>query len=183
MSVSPKLQSASRFMAGLSLFGALLLAILAPVSFLCPGELVHAGGLNLKIEAMLPNGVAITRAVPFGWRLFALAAAALPTGLMVATLVELFRLFRGFAAGRVFEGAVLAHFRRAAHFLFWSVVADIPAQAAILYALGQAKGQFWLGYMISGFEPVFLFAVGVLVVISRVMAEAQRLADENAKFV
>ncbi len=170
-------------MAWLSLFGAAFLAVFVPVAFLAPTELVHDGGLILKIEAALPNGMAVTTAIPLLWRAMALAVSAVPTALMIGVLIELWRLFKGFAGGSVFDGGVLSHFRRAATLLFWSVLAGIPAQAAIFYAMGQAKGQFWLGYMWTGFEPVYLFAAGVLLVITRVMVEAQRLAEENAKFV
>jgi hypothetical protein len=170
-------------MAWLSLVGVGVLAVAVPISFLAPMEIVRHGGLVLQIKVMLPNGMEVTTAIPLLWRAFALAVTAVPTTLMIGVLIELFRLFKGFAGGCVFDGGVLIHFRRAATLLFWSVIAGIPAQAAIFYAMGQAKGQFWLGYLWTGFEPVYLFAAGVLLVISRVMAEAQCLAEENAKFV
>lgn len=183
MAISSKLRSTSTVMAWLSLFGVALLVVFVPVAFLAPMEIVRHDGLVLQIKTMLPNGMAVTTTIPLVWRAFALAVVAIPTALMIGVLIELFRLFKGFAGGKVFDGGVLTHFRRAATFLFWSVIAGIPAQAAIFYAMGQAKGQFWLGYLWTGFEPVYLFAAGVLLVITRVMAEAQRLAEENAKFV
>ena len=136
MAISSKLRSTSIVMAWLSLFGAAFLVVFVPVAFLAPMEIVRHGGLVLQIMVMLPNGMVVTTAIPLLWRAFALAVSAVPTTLMIGVLIELFRLFKGFAGGSVFVGGVLVHFRRAATLLFWSVIAGIPAQAAIFYAMG-----------------------------------------------
>jgi len=179
---SPKLKTASAVMAWLSLSAALLVAITMTVGILYPVE-IHQHGLHLAIQLVLPNGLTVSQATPFVYRIAIFGVALLPTGLTVWMLLSLFRLFRLFSFGRVFDAETLAVVSRVASLLFAMVLAEIMAQPAILDLLGRAVGQLQLGYLITGDELPRLFAAGAVVVIARVMAEARRIADENAKFV
>lgn len=182
MPVSRKLRSASAVMAWLSLAAALLVVASVAVGTLYPLEL-HHGGLSLAFQLSLPGGQRVSLATPFLYRLAIFGVAILPTALTVWMLLSLFRLFRLFAIGRVFDTEALRLVSRVASLLFAMVVAEIVAQPVVLYLLGRAVGQQWIGYLIVGDELPRLFAAGAVVVIARVMAEAHRIADENAKFV
>ena len=182
MAQSPKLKTASAVMAWLSLTVALAIAIAAPVGILYPLE-IHHGGFHLVIQYTLPGGLTVSQATPFGYRMAIFGIALLPIGLTVWMLLSLFRLFRLFTQGCVFDAKALSLIGRVASLLFAMVLAEIVTQPAILYLLGRAVGQLRLGYVITGDELPRLFAAGAVVVIARVMAEARRIADENAKFV
>lgn len=182
MVISPKLRTASSVMAWLSLAAAMACAITASIGILSPLEF-HHGGLNLVMHFSLPNGSAITQATPLIYRAAVFLAASIPIGLSVWMLLTLSRTFRHFATGRVFDTATLSCINRVASLLVWMVLAEIPTQPIILFIMGRAVGQSWYGYLIAGDEFPKLFSAGVVLVIARVMAEAQRIADENAKFV
>jgi hypothetical protein len=169
-------------MAWLSVAATLLVVASVTVGTLYPLEL-HHGGFNLAFQLSLPGGQKVTLATPFLYRLAIFGVTALPTALTVWMLLSLFRLFRLFAQGRVFDGDTLRLASRVASLLFVMVLAEIAAQPAVLYILGRAAGQQWFGYLIVGDELPRLFAAGAVVVIARMMAEAHRIADENAKFV
>lgn len=180
MQVSRKLRTASTVMAWLSLAGAALFAVAVPLAFLVPNPMIHFAGLNLGFT--VDN---ITAATPLLYRLAALGVAAIPVGLGLWMAMTLFRLFRAYAAGRVFDATAISLLNRVASLMFGMVLTSKMAEAAQSQILAWAAGGHglfvslgitteWLGY---------LFVAGVALVIARVMAEAQRLADENAKFV
>ena len=182
MPVSRKLRSASAVMAWLSLGAALLVAITKSTGILYPVE-IHYSGWHLDIQLTLPTGIVVSQATPFVYRLAIFAADLLPIALAVWMLLSLFQLFRLFSLGHVFDGGTLRLVNRVASLLFATVLTAIAAQPVVLYLLGRAAGQLWLGYLTNGEELPELFAAGAVVVIARVMAEAHRIADENAKFV
>jgi hypothetical protein len=183
MPISPKLRTASTIMAWLSLLGAVLVAVSVSIGTLWPVELVNHGSLKLVIQFKLPNGMVVTQAMPLLYRAAVFLTALVPAGLTIWMLLSLFRLFRLLAASRVFDSVALLCISRAASLLFWMVLAQIFAQPVIWFIISRAAGQFWTGYLITGAELPSLFAAGVLVVIARVMAEARRIADENATFI
>lgn len=179
MQVSRKLRTASTVMAWLSFTGAAVLSIAVPLAFLVPNPVVTLGPAA-HIGATVDE---VTAAIPLMWRAAALMIALVPLGLAVSTLLSLFRLFRFYAAGHVFEASALSCLTRVSTLLFWYVLASIPCAMLTSFVLHASAGQFWFAYKITGSEFVYLFLAGVVLVIARVMAEAQRLADENAKFV
>jgi hypothetical protein len=179
MQVSRKLRTASTVMAWLSFTGAAVIAIAVPLAFLVPNPLVTLGP-GARIGATVDE---VTAAIPLIWRAAAMAIALVPIGLAIWALISLFQLFRFYAAGRVFETPALSCLKRVSTLLFMYVLADIPCSMLKSYVLHAAAGQFWFAYNITGIEFVYLFLAGVVLVIARVMGEAQRLADENAKFV
>jgi hypothetical protein len=183
MPISPRLRTASTIMAWLSLFGAAHIAIGAPLAVLSPGYLFVWKGIKLGFIYATAGGLQITAATPFIYRVACMFAVAVPAGLQVWVLVELFRLLRHYAMGHVFEMASLSILNRIASLLFWTVLAIAVAESAVTLILGRAAGQWWLGFSFSTTDFGFLFAAGIFLVIARVMAEAHRLADENAKFV
>ena len=182
MAQSPKLKTASAMMAWLSLTVALAIAIAMPIGILYPVDF-HHGGFHLTFQYALPGGFAVSQATPFVYRMAIFGIALLPIGLTVWMLLSLFRLFRLFTQGCVFDAKAQSLIGRVASLLFAMVLAEIVTQPAILYLLGRAVGQLRLGYVITGDELPNLFAAGVILVIARVMAEANRIAEENAKFV
>jgi hypothetical protein len=180
MQISTKLQRASQIMAWMSLTAAVGLALAVPVAYLLPDASVALGHGTGQIRVMADD---ITAAVPLSYRLWALLAALVPTGLTVWALVTLFRLFRFYAAGAVFEAAPLACLRRVASLLFWIVLAHAFATSAKTYILGLIAGKTAISFAFSTYELSYLFVAGVAVVITRVMGEACRIADENATFI
>ncbi len=179
MPTPSKLRTASTVMAWLSLAGAVLLAAAVPLTFLVPNPSLSFGAHG-KLAFM---DDAVTAAIPLANRALAMMVAAVPTALAVWALVTLFRLFRFYAAGKVFEVAPLKCLNRVTSLSFWFVLTKIVAESVKNYILQSAAGHGSISLSISTSEFGMLFLAGVALVITRVMAEAKRLADENATFI
>ena len=169
----------SRLMAFLSLCGFVLLPICVVYVFVAPDR---SQWMMLDINHL---GAEINSAVPIQLRLMALCCALVPTGFTMWALWSLQRLFRLYAKGSVFSAEALAALNAVAIALSAGVVAAFVAQAPISLALtwyhGPHHREISLGFG-SG-DVATLFTAGVVLVIARVMREAQRVVDENAKFV
>ncbi len=182
MQVSRNLRTASTVMAWLSLMSALLMAIAVPLAYLVPNPIIHLGG-TLAGTAIGFTADNITSATPLVYRVATLAAASIPVGLGIWLLATLFRLFRSYASGQVFDAAAIAHLNRVASLMFWTVLTAKLSEAVQSAILASSAGKFAVTFGITTAWFGYLFVAGVALVIARVMAEAQRLADENAKFV
>ena len=126
-------------------------------------------------------------AVQLGWaaRLGGLAATALPTGVGAWSLWEIWRLFGCYARGDLLSLRPARHLRRLGVALVSLAVALPLSQTLIVLALtlGNPSGQrtLWLG--VSSAHYLSLLFGLVLLAVSTVLAEAARVADENAEFV
>jgi hypothetical protein len=169
----------STLMAWLSTIGFVLLPLVLAYIFVDPDrsrwlmfEYRHGGGW-------------LSAAVPLDLRLLALACAMVPTAFSMWALWSLRRLFLLYAKGSVFSSDALAALNHVAVALFASVIAEFVMQAPISLVLTWANGphhrEISLGF--GSNDVATLFMAGVVLVIARVMGEAQRVADENAKFV
>jgi len=98
-------------------------------------------------------------------------------------LVSLARLFRSFAGRDVFSGATLTALHRIAIALALNVLTSFVAQIPISHFLTRDyPGHHGaLGFGIADF--VLLFVAGATYVMARIMAEAKRVAEENASIV
>ena len=181
MGVSQKLVKASRIMAWLSLLGAIVYVAGEIFVFLVP-DAAHALG---EIEVHHVGTIPITSAIPFAYRLAALVVDLIPTALVAWALIELYRLFQHYARGEVFSVAAIGNLNRVAALMFWQVLASFVAQAPISYLLSlyRPAGHREVSLGLGSNDLAFLFMAGVVLVIARVMAEARRVADENASFV
>lgn len=179
MSISPQLARASRIMAWLSIAGAVIGPAVVIACFLFPDATrvldIHFGHLGAKL----------TDAVPLEYRLMALVFALVPTGIASWGLIALAGLFRCFVAGQVFSAGALRALSHVTMALFWNVLAAFVMQAPIsillTYYLGSGHREISLA--LGSDDVQVLFVAGVTYVIARVMAEARRIADENAGFV
>lgn len=123
--------------------------------------------------------------MPLAARLEALGLELVPTALAMWALWSLARLFSCYARGQVFSTAPLNHLNNLAVALFASVIADLVAQLPITALLSWHLGPHhrYLSLSIGSDDVSRLFVAGAVLVIARVMAEARRVADENAGFV
>jgi hypothetical protein len=130
-------------------------------------------------------GAELTGAIPLPYRLGALICALAPTAFTMWALWSLRRLFLLYAKGSVFSKEALRALNHVAVALFAGVVVDFAMQAPISLLLtwprGEGHREISLGF--GSNDVATLFIACVVLVIARVMAEAQRAVDENAKFV
>lgn len=162
--------------------GTTVLLLLLPLLVLGYGlwGIAHPGWLAGAF-AELPEGTTLT-----GTKSTAvLAIGALALGPMLMALWQMRGLFARYRRGEILSPACAGHIRRCggalvllalAQFLIrplqiLALTADNPAGQKVL-AIGLSSEVLWLA-----------LAGGLLVVIGRVMAEAARLAEENAGFV
>jgi Na+-driven multidrug efflux pump len=178
MTVSKSLVRASRIMAVLSWAGAVLFLLMPILIFVFPDQ---TKALNMHMSHV--DG--LTGAVPLTDRLLALACDLVPAGIAAWGLLALAQLFRLFSLGQIFSPANLRALSRVATAMFWYVVTTFVMQAPVSYLLSHhnppGHRMISLGFGSDDIEVLFL--AGATFVIARVMAEARRMADENAGFV
>jgi hypothetical protein len=177
--VSPKLARLSQVMAVLATLGIIVVPAIVAAIFLYPGATEF---LMLNISHV---GGKLTEAVPIQYRIEALFCEALPVGLTVWALWSLRQLFSNFADGRVFSAEPLRHLNHVATALFLGVLADSVMEVPVTYLLTRHNpaGHREITLSFGSNDVIWLFIAGTVLVIARVMAEARRVADENAAFV
>ena len=166
-------------MAGLSAAGAVLVPLCLAAIFLYP-----FGGYAIGLDWNGHTALEIAK-TPFGFRLVAFLFALAPAGFTVWALLSLRRLFLLYAHGEVFSHQALRMLNHVAVALFASVIVGFVMQAPITLLLSWhlGAGHRSVSIGIGSHEVASLFMAGVVLVIARVMAEARRVADENASFV
>lgn len=179
MASATKLAGLSRVMSILSLLGMAIIPALVTAIFLYPDPTQF---LMLRLDHV---GVDLTSQIPLQSRVDALACEAAPLGFSVWALWSLHRLFTNYARGDVFSPQTLRHLNYVASALFLGVLANLVMQAPISYLLTWRLGPHHRSISLSfgSNDAVWLFIAGAVLVIARVMAEARRVADENAAFV
>ncbi len=169
----------SKTMAWLSTLGFFLLPACVAYTFLEPD---HSKWLMFNYEH---KGAELTESVPILFRAIAMVCALASTVFSMWALWALRRLFLLYARGSVFSLEALSALNHVAVALFASVVVAFAMQAplslALTWSLGWHHREMSLSF--GSNDVAKLFMAGVVLVIARVMAEAHRVADENAKFV
>jgi hypothetical protein len=169
----------SRTMAWLATMGMVLTPLVDVVAYVWPGT---REGLNLDVDHM---GGVLNEAVPLPWRLGALVFSLAAVALTVWALWSLRGLFLRYARGEVFTPAALRLLNNVAVALLASVVVTFAMHAPIslLLTWPLGHGHRAISLNIGSDDVVTLFIAGTVLVIARVMVEAGRIAEENAKFV
>ena len=114
------------------------------------------------------------------------ALASVPGVLLgLAALWQLWQLFGEYAAGRVFAAAAQQHLRGFAAALLASAVLTplLRTAVGIALTLGNPPGQRLLVFTLSWNDYLSMLCGAVLLAVARVMADAVRLAEDNAGFV
>ena len=179
MSVSPRLLSLSRLMAWLSLAGFVLVPAITIYVFLYPDT---SRWLMFNIDHL---GATLNGKVPLNFRLMALLCEFVSVGFTMWALWSLRRLFLIYTQGEVFSFGAFRALYNVALALFGGVIGTFVMQGPISYILSYPLGPghryVSLGFGSGGVATLFM--AGVVLVIARVMAEARRVAEENAGFV
>ena len=173
------LRSLSRFMAGLTTIGLLIYPLADIAIYLRPQM---SQWMMLDADHM---GSVLNEGVPLIYRLYALVFSLTGVSFTVWALWSLRRLFLLYSRGEVFSADALRLMKNIAIAIFAGVIVTFvmhaPISLALTWYLGHGHREISLDFG-SG-DVASLFTAGVVLVISRVMAEAQRAADENTKFV
>jgi Protein of unknown function (DUF2975) len=179
MAVSQRLLSLSRIMGWLSLAGFVLVPTITVYVFLCPDT---SQWLIFDVHHL---GATLNGKVPVFFRLAALGCEFVPVAFTMWALWSLWRLFLLYADGEVFSAGAFDALNHVAWALFGGVIANFVMQAPISFVLTYAlgKGHRYISLGFGSGDVATLFMAGVVLVIARVMAEARRVADENAGFV
>jgi hypothetical protein len=177
--VSGNLAILSRIMAWLSIAGFILIPVMFAYIFLEPDR---TQWLMYDVNHL---GAALNGTIPTQYRMMALGCAMIPAAFNMWALWSLRVLFLLYAKGEVFSPAALRALNYVAIALFAGVIVSFLAEAPISAALSWVNGPHHRRISLSfGSDDVAtLFMAGVVLVIARVMGEARRIADENAKFV
>jgi len=168
-------------LAWVATLGAVVSPLVNIAATLLPDTLGHLLHQTIQIRKAMP----ITGAVPLPYRVGILACDSLSIGFGMWAFWSMRQLFLGFARGEVFTATALRHLNHIALALLLSEVADLlmqgPETLLASWVLGPGKRAIELGLGTDDFSNLFL--AGVAFIIARVMAEARRIADENASIV
>ncbi|HXC57582.1 MAG TPA: DUF2975 domain-containing protein [Rhizomicrobium sp.] len=169
----------SRLMAWLATIGLILWPASDIFVYLHPA---WAEGLNFDADHL---GTVLNDGVPILYRLAALAFSLGAEFFTVWALWSLRALFLLYAEGEVFSPQALKLLNNIAVALFAGVIVGFVVHAPITllltWPLGHGHQAISLNF--GSDDVITLFSAGVGLVAARVMVEARRLADENAKFV
>jgi hypothetical protein len=178
MTIPKSLVRASTIMAVLSYAGMLIGPIVVVLVFIYPDR-TH------WLDIRMSHVGELTGAVPLSDRMSALAFELIPILIASWGLFALAKLFRLFAKGKIFASENLRALGRVAMAIFWYVVFGFLAQAPVTYFMSHhaAPGHREISLGFGSDDVEMLFLAGATFVIARVMAEARRMADENAAFV
>jgi hypothetical protein len=179
MAVSPRLLSLSRVMAWLSLIGFIIVPLITAYVFLSPEK---SRWVMLDIDHL---GAALNDKVPLNFRLLGLACEFVPVAFTMWALWSLRQLFAIYSRGEVFSAGAFRALNNVAIALFGGVIASFVMQAPISFLLTYplGHGHRFVSLAFGSNDVATLFLAGVVLVIARVMAEARRVAEENAGFV
>jgi hypothetical protein len=169
----------SRAMAWLATIGMVLTPLVDAVAYVWPGA---RDGLNLDVDHL---GGLLNDAVPLPYRLAALSFSLGTELFTVWALWSLRGLFLRYARGEVFTPVALRLLNNVAVALFASVVVGfvVHAPISLLLTWPLGHGHRAISLNLGSNDVVTAFIAGTVLVIARVMNEAGRIADENAKFV
>ena len=163
------------------------LCLLAAIAW----PLVSTGNVLLVKEAQLfslfgvdpPVGASV--AIGLGQRLLVSALNLMPRLAASIGLWALYRCFRLFSAGEYFSVRTVRCLRRFSGWTFCHMALAVVFQPLIMLVLtiGFPDGQHQAMFSFGPHQFYPLLIAGTVWVISGAMAEAGRLADENAQFV
>jgi len=169
----------SRAMAVLTTIGMIVVPAALIFVFLFPER---GAVFNLNVDNL---GADLSSATPLAWRLAALICALITEGFTLWALWSLRRMLLLYVKGEVFSQRTFTLLNTVAVALFAGVVVGFVMRAPISLLLSWplGGGHRHISLSFGSNDAITLFEAGVLLVIARVMREAGRLADENAKFV
>jgi hypothetical protein len=182
MPLSPHLQTihrGSRILAPVCLLAAIAWPLLAV------GWVVLAPAADLFSQVGIKGALAIGAQIQTWQRLAAAACAGIPALAASAAMWALWTCLRCFGRGEYFSTATVGALQRFAGWTFVSVVLSVIEQpiASVLLSFGFPPGQRQLVLAVGSPQFGPLLVAGTVWVIAGAMAEARRLADENAQFV
>ncbi|MEJ1967968.1 MAG: DUF2975 domain-containing protein [Rhizomicrobium sp.] len=169
----------SRVMAWLSTIGLVLSPLLDVVAYAMPGA---RDSMNFDADHM---GQLLNDGIPLPYRLAALAFSLSAELFTVWALWSLRALFLIYARGEVFSPRALKLLHNVAVALFAGVIVTfvVHAPISLILTLPLGAGHHAISLDLGSGDVATLFLAGAVLAISRVMVEAGRIAEENAKFV
>jgi hypothetical protein len=125
------------------------------------------------------------RDLPFGQMVAAVLTIGVGIVASVLMMLSLNRMFAGFAAGRVFGAETSRHLRTAATWAVVGLVTDIAARPLIslLLTIDRGPGHRTLMLGVGSHDLVNLIFAGTMLAMAHVLAQAGRIADDNATIV
>lgn len=165
------------------------MARLVTLAFYLIPPLITAYALILPEQLPYHGGVAMAGFEPH--RLSLTATAAVTAALLTVSLPlmwglwELKGLFQGYAAGRIFTVEAAGRLRRCGYALTAAAAKTAVGSTLLSAALSidMPAGRRSLVLSLSSDDLILLLIGGTVLVIARVMAEAARIAEDNAGFV
>ena len=179
-----RLKLASQIMAAIATFAAIIIPALVLAKYLFP-EQMWFGAAFAPSHLVGTNEFPLTREVAIFNRAIAFACATVPLGFAVWALLSLRRLFLLYARREVFSEEAPAALATIAWALCCYVLASVIAQAPITlaFSLGTPDVRPGMSLSLQMEDLTILFFAGTMRVLTRVIAQARGVAEENASFV
>ena len=178
MAISKNLQTLSLIMAWGATLGAVWEPVLLTITILFPGHYPFFGDVRADIPMLAAPFPAFYREAAFG-------LALIPNVFVVWAWWSLRLLFLDYAKGDVFSARTIGRINMIALALLGSAITAIivpPLSGMVLY-WSRVHHPFSFSFSFGSNNFADLFKAAIVYVVALVMADARRLADENAKFV
>ena len=114
-------------------------------------------------------------------RMWALVVSLLPCGVIFYALLILTKLFKSYEASEVFTVETVKYYRKLGlSFFYWAFGGLVyGGLISVVLSFNNPPGQRILSISFTGLDVVTLFCGMIVLVISYVMNEAQKIADEQ----
>ena len=162
------------------LFQALLVLIpLALFYFWFISDTTTNGFIDLDVSAY--TSVPLSRVT----QLQAFAASMLPSGIIMYALVQLIKLFKLYEAGIIFKTSNVVCYQKLGYTLFlWSLGSVVySGLISVILSFNNPPGQRVLQLSVGSFDLVAIICGIIVLMISWVMKEGQKIAEENSHTV
>lgn len=119
--------------------------------------------------------------VPLGTKLFAFLISMIPGGIIMYGLSQLIMVFKNYSQGNVFVYHNVLAYKKLVYTLFAWVIGGLIYDALISVVLSFANPprQRMLTLSLSGIDLVSLITGAVVILIAKVMQQAQKLEEES----
>lgn len=140
-----------------------------------PESLVAA---SMKMQAGLPKPSEVTLVQ----RMLGLAVSLVPLAIKMAAMLTLMRLLKLYRAGIVFSGDHVACFKRLGRILVYYTFAGVAESTGIVLVMtmNNPPGQKMLTIGFSSNEITLLVVAAIVLMISWIMDEGRKLAEEQS---
>lgn len=133
------------------------------------------------IETDLDPMIFANQSLTFTTRVWAFVASLLPCGILMYALKQLINLFQYYERQEIFTLSTTSHYQKLGYvFFYWAAGAFVySGLISVILSFNNPPGERVLSLTFTGIDLLSILCGFVVLIISWVMTEAQKIADEH----